>query len=90
MDKVKEKRIEAARNRILEAANKEIKKGEMTSMEILAVMAYSTGSCIALQDQRKVTPELALEIVAKNIEAGNRVAIQELDGHEKNIHRKRV
>ena len=39
--------------------------------EILATLSYTVGQLIALQDQRKMTPEMAMQLVASNIEAGN-------------------
>jgi hypothetical protein len=45
--------------------------GAMQSIELLALAAHLVGQIIALQDQRKVTPQLALHIVQQNIEAGN-------------------
>lgn len=44
---------------------------DMDALEILAIAAYTVGQLVALQDQRKVTPLMAMEIVASNIEAGN-------------------
>jgi hypothetical protein len=52
---------------------------KMSSLELLAVAANMVGKLIALQDQRKVSPQLAMEIVAKNIEYGNSQAIGQLD-----------
>lgn len=43
----------------------------MDALEILAIAAYTVGQLVALQDQRTVTPAMAMEIVANNIEAGN-------------------
>lgn len=55
--------------------------GRHTSLdatEILAVASQFVGNLIALQDQRKVTPDMAMELVAKNIERGNAAAIDGL------------
>ena len=55
-------------------------RAKMTTMdtaEILAVVAYTVGQLIALQDQRKITPAMALALVSDNIEAGNADAIAE-------------
>ena len=49
----------------------------MDAAEILAVVAYTVGQLIALQDQRKMTPAMALALVSANIEAGNADAIAE-------------
>jgi hypothetical protein len=51
---------------------------KLTSLEILAVGANMVGKLIALQDQRTVTPELAMKVVAANIEMGNRHLIGDL------------
>lgn len=45
-------------------------------MEMLAIASQLVGNLIALQDQHKVTPEMAMEVVARNIEEGNAVAIE--------------
>jgi len=53
-------------------------KDQLNAMEMLAVTAHLVGVLIALQDQRKVTREMALELVTQNIEAGNAEAIGSL------------
>ncbi len=50
----------------------------MSAADILAVAAYTVGQIIALQDQRTMTPAMALEIVGANIEAGNQHAQAEV------------
>ncbi len=55
-------------------------KHDLTGMEILAVLAYSVGQVIAMQDQRTVTHEMIWELVGANIEAGNAMVIDELAG----------
>lgn len=53
--------------------------GESASaLEILAISAQITGKLIALQDQTKVTKEVAMETVARNIELGNQQVIEAL------------
>jgi len=49
---------------------------EVSAMEVLAIAANLVGKLIAMQDQRLVTREMALEIVLENIEKGNRQAIE--------------
>lgn len=44
----------------------------MDAMDILAVLSHMVGQVIALQDQRKVTPAMALALVDANIAAGNK------------------
>lgn len=51
---------------------------KLTALELLAVAANMLGKLIALQDQRTVTPAMAMEVVAKNIEHGNGQVIKEL------------
>ena len=48
---------------------------DLTSREVLAIAANMVGKLVAMQDQRTTTPELALEIVARNIEQGNAEAL---------------
>lgn len=48
--------------------------------EMLAVASHFVGQLVAMQDQRKLTPAMAMQIVASNIEAGNQGVIEELSG----------
>ncbi len=48
---------------------------ELGNDTMLAVLAYTVGQLIALQDQRKMTAEMAMATVSANIEQGNRDAI---------------
>lgn len=45
---------------------------------MLACAAYTVGQLIALQDQRSVTPAMAIDLVQANIEAGNQHAMAEV------------
>ena len=51
---------------------------KLTALELLAIAANMLGKLIALQDQRKVSPDMAMEVVARNIEVGNKQAVQEV------------
>jgi hypothetical protein len=51
---------------------------KLTSRELLAVAANMLGKLVALQDQRAITPSQAMEIVAQNIEHGNKQVLDEL------------
>lgn len=51
---------------------------DMSALELLAVAANMLGKLVALQDQRKVTPATAMEIVAQNIEHGNKQVLDQL------------
>lgn len=48
----------------------------MDPVAMLAIAAQLVGNLIALQDQRSVTPAMAMDLVAKNIEVGNAAAIE--------------
>ena len=50
----------------------------LSSMEMLALASYTVGQLIALQDQTKITPDMALSCVSMNIELGNAHVIQGL------------
>jgi len=50
----------------------------LASWELLALSAHLTGQIIALQDQRTMSPEAAMNIVAENIEKGNKEVIDGL------------
>ncbi|MBI1359834.1 MAG: hypothetical protein GC155_06060 [Alphaproteobacteria bacterium] len=47
----------------------------LDAQEMLALVSQLVGNLIALQDQRKMTPDMAMQLVARNIEIGNAVAI---------------
>jgi hypothetical protein len=46
--------------------------------EILAIAANMVGKILAMQDQRRITPAMGLEIISRNIEEGNRQVLAEL------------
>lgn len=48
---------------------------EMSSLEMLAIAANMLGKLIAMQDQRTVTSEMAMEIVTRNVEYGNQQVV---------------
>lgn len=51
---------------------------KVSSLELLAIAANMLGKLIALQDQRTVTPKMAMEVVARNIEFGNETILKNL------------
>lgn len=51
---------------------------KLSALELLAIAANMLGKLIAMQDQRTATPELAMEIVARNLEIGNQQALDYL------------
>ncbi|WP_421981322.1 hypothetical protein [Roseibium sp.] len=46
--------------------------------ELLAVSSQLVGNLIALQDETRLSPDFAMEIVLRNIEEGNRAAIADV------------
>lgn len=52
--------------------------GDLPADRMLAIAAYSVGQLIALQDQRKMTPTMAMELVSENIQTGNQHALDEV------------
>jgi hypothetical protein len=52
----------------------------MPAEEILAVTSVFLGQLIAVQDQRRFTPDAVMTLVSQNIELGNRNAIVDLLG----------
>lgn len=53
-------------------------KHNLSGMEILAILSYTVGQAIAMQDQRSVTNDMIWKLVGENIEAGNAYVISEL------------
>lgn len=49
-----------------------------TSQRVLAIAAQIVGQVLAMQDQRKMTSEMAMQIVIQNIEIGNQGVIDSL------------
>ena len=50
----------------------------LPAQHLLAISAQVTGMLVALQDQRKYTPEMVMAIVAENIEEGNKGMVSNL------------
>lgn len=71
-------RLGKVKARLMTSIEREITDGSVSKVEVLAIMAHVTGMLIAMQDQRTVSPEGAMEIVGANIESGNRSAIEQL------------
>jgi len=67
---------EVAYQDICSLVNKHADK--MSALELLAVAANMLGKLVALQDQRTTTPSQAMEVVAQNIEFGNRQVLDQL------------
>lgn len=51
---------------------------KLSAQELLAVAANMLGKLVAMQDQRTMSPALAMEIVAQNLEHGNLDVIKQL------------
>lgn len=50
----------------------------LQAQELLAVTSHLVGQLIALQDQRVMTPAMAMQLVQSNIEQGNREVLENL------------
>lgn len=50
----------------------------LTAAEILAIGANMVGKLVAMQDQKTMTPSMAMEIVARNVQVGNQQVLDEL------------
>jgi hypothetical protein len=55
---------------------------EIDPVEILAVLSVAVGRVVAMQDQRRYSPEAVMAIVSRNIEIGNREVIEALHRSE--------
>lgn len=55
---------------------------DMPAQRILAITSQFVGQLIALQDQRSMTPDRAMQIVTTNIEIGNQAAMLHLASPE--------
>lgn len=51
---------------------------KLSAIEMLAIAANMVGKLMAYQDQRTVTPKMAIRVVSENIERGNAQAIAEV------------
>ena len=69
MSDVRIEMIEKAKNDVMDVLKK--RHSHLTPLEILSMFSHITGQVLALQDQRKITPQMGMEVIAKNIEAGN-------------------
>ena len=67
---------EVAYQELVQIVNKHA--GKLSSLEMLAVASNMLGKLVAMQDQRTTTPEQAMNIVAKNIELGNKQVLEQL------------
>lgn len=50
--------------------------GNIPASELLGLMSQIVGNLIAYQDAKTMTVPMAYEIVARNIEAGNKAAVE--------------
>ena len=52
---------------------------KIDAQEMLAIAANMLGKLVALQDQRIMTKDMAMEIVIRNLELGNQQAIAQMN-----------
>lgn len=64
----------AARSAVLAAIKPHA--DEIGADRMLAVLAYTVGQMLALQDQRTMTVAMAMALISQNIEMGNLHAIE--------------
>jgi len=67
---------EVAYQDLCELVNKHA--NELTALELLAIASNLLGKLVALQDQRTVSQAMAMEVVAQNIECGNKQVLDRL------------
>lgn len=56
---------------------------KLSALEILALVGNLAGKVIAMQDQRAISPDLAMETLIKNLEYGNAQTIAVLESPTK-------
>lgn len=49
---------------------------DLDAQVLLAIASQFVGMLLAMQDQRRMTPAMGMEIVARNLEIGNATAIE--------------
>lgn len=52
--------------------------GKLPADRMLALASYTVGQLVAMQDQTRFTPQMAMAIVASNVEAGNLFVVNSL------------
>ena len=76
--KEQQDRMMLVNQRLISGMQKELTSGEISKSEALCLFAYVTGMLIAMQDQRTMRPEQAMDLVSENIAQGNKAAIESL------------
>ena len=66
----------AFRDALMAVANRYDK--DIDAQDLLAIFAHTVGQLAALQDHRTMTPQMAIELIIRNIEIGNQQAIADL------------
>lgn len=66
-----EERLLNARQRIMREIEKEIARADVTAAELLAIMAHATGSVLAHQNSREMSPKLGMDLILENMKRGN-------------------
>lgn len=57
---------------------------DLSAAEILAVAANMLGKLVAMQDQRTMTEQHAMDIIVHNFELGNKQVVDHLQGSKGN------
>ena len=64
MNEQRKIKLEVLKSKVLTVIQEELNSGDIEAIDILALMAHTTGVCMALQDQRKVTVQMAMDLKA--------------------------
>jgi len=86
VDKDRLEILSAIKSKLMASIQKEIAGGNVSALELLAILSYAIGECVALQDKNKITVKMAMEVVIKNIEIGNQAAVSGLDNISGLLH----
>ena len=70
--------LEKLRRKMLASISDDVVENAVSKSELLALLAYTTGQCIAFQDQTKWNSDEVLTFVTLNITSGNKAAIEDL------------
>lgn len=73
-----EPKHEAVFQELCAVLKKHADQHDLSAVELLAIASTMVGMLIANQDQRQITASMAMDVVAANIEAGNKRVRDEL------------
>lgn len=74
----REAKLDMAKKAMIAHLEPWVEQFDISAEEALCLLAYMVGGALALQDQRTMTLADGMELIARNIEAGNITAIDTL------------